>query len=247
MAINYTYRYRKIIAEAEDISVYALLKHIKGRCLSPLQIDPRKGALVFWRDEARTADHTELKIKQNEHDSFEHWVNALRSENPQVLPVVRFSRRDSEGEHFRYAVARSRSAYGNEEENYAGIWMPTKAFKANSMCYRAVSEPTSNNEKLDDLIQQVNQYLVNYSDWENGENYALTVKASETGGEEKTLIENMFLGSGYNLCSEIARSHITVVLRKMETVRRFQPDIDVLDEVSSSEAMKVSFVSNSDY
>ncbi len=247
MSINYTYRYRKIIAEADDITVYALLKHIKGRCLGPLEIDPRKGALVFWKGEGGGDDHAELKAKQTEFETFEQWVSVLRKDNPQVLPVVRFSRRDAEGEHIRFAVARSRSPYANEEESYAAVWLPTKAFKANGMCFKNAAAPVNANEKLDDLIQQVNVFLMHYADWLNGENYALTVKASETGKDEKTLIENMFLGSGYNLCSEIARSHITVVLRKMESVKRFSPDVDVLDEVASDADLKISFVSNSDY
>jgi len=247
MSINYTYRYRKIVAEAKDITVYALLKHIKGQCLSPMDIDPRKGVLVFWKAEYGPTDHAELKAKTSDFDSFEQWVNTLRQDNNQILPVVRYSRQDKEGTHCRFAVARSRSAYSNEEESYAGVWLPTKAFKANSMCFKNIADPVNANEKLDDLILQVNLFLQQYSDWANGENYALTVKASEQGAEEKTLIENMFLGSGYNLCSEIARSHITVVLRKMETVKRFQPDIDAIDEVSNNNEMKVSFVSNKDY
>jgi len=247
MALNYTYRYRKIIAVAEDITVYALLKHIKGQCLNPMDVDPRKGALVFWRDAGTEHDHAELKLNQNDYDSFEQWVSELRQENNQILPVVCFTRHDKEGEHKRYCVARSRAPYANEEESYAGVWLPTKAFKANSLCFKSLADPQQSNEKLDDLIQQVNAFLAIYSDWVNGENYSLTVKANVGDKDEQTLIENMFLGSGYNLCSDIARSHITVVLRKMARVKKFNPEVDPVAEVANSADMKVSFISNGDY
>ena len=247
MSLNYTYRYRKIIATADDISVFAMLKHIKGNCLSPLQIDPRKGALVFWRDAGTENDHPELKVSQTDFESFEQWVSALRQENNQILPVVCFSRHDSEGQHRRYVVARSRSAYSNEEESYAAIWLPTKAYKANSLCFKNTADPQQANEKLDDLIHQVNGFLANYSDWVNGENYALTITASSMGKAERTLVENMFLGSGYNQCSEIARSHIAVILRKMEKVKRFDPEVDAVTELADGDDLTVSFLSNQSY
>lgn len=241
MAVKYAYRYHKVIAEADDITVHALLKQIKGRCHSPLEIDNRKGAMIHWRETDGVYHHPELPLKQADFSSYQEWVNALRETNRQILPVLCYSRQESGGAGKRYLVASSRKAYSNEQESFAGIWMPTKAYKANSMCYQANARPYTTAEKHEDLVYQVNGFLESYSDWANGENYALTVVANEKGQEEKTLIQNMFLGSGYNFCSEIARSHITLILRRMNKARQYNPDVASLEAVTMNDESMLTF------
>jgi hypothetical protein len=245
MAVKYTFRYRKIIAEADEITVNALLRHIKGRCHSPMDIDNRKGAIIHWKEFEGTHDHPDLPLKQDDYDSYHQWTEELREKNKQILPILCFSRHEPDRIIKRYCVSGSRSSYNNEEDEFVGIWLPTKAYKANTMCYLSSSKPLNSLEKKEDLTHQVNGFLDNYSDWVNGENYALTVTANEKGKDEKTLIQNMFLGSGYNLCSEIAKSHITVILRKMDKAKRYTPDVDLVDALSMDDESILTFFDSS--
>jgi len=224
--LKYTYSFRKIIAEIENTVVEAFLHKITSACQSPMDIDPRKGAVIYFRSDSFPVDHPELTLKPGDFSSLTKWTHALKKSGTGVLPVSILSRMQNDQEQVRYVVSGSIPSYQSETLRHVGVWFPTKAYKAEQLCDRGNSNPQTAQEKLDFRIRRVNHFLYRYSAWINGENYSLTLKLIDREkATQATVVENMFLGSGYEYCSEIARSYISLTMRQHLGQSLFNPEI----------------------
>ena len=222
---KYTFRYRKIIAEIGDNEVEAIIHKITSPCLSPMEVDPRKGAVVFFRSDKFQTDHSELPLKPQDYTQIRDWIAALKKAGTGVLPVSALSRDEDGEKKYRFVVTNSVPDYQNETVENVAVWLPTKAFKSELMCNKGNALPTDGQEKLDYRIRRVNLFLDRFAEWVNGENYSLTLLVyDKSKGEEKKVLENMFLGSGYEFCSEIARSYISLTVRQQQGGGNFIPD-----------------------
>lgn len=223
--LNYTYGFRKIIAEIDNTLVEAFLHKITSDCQSPMDIDPRKGAVIYFRSDSFPVDHPELTLKPGDFSSLTKWIDALKKSGTGALPVSILSRMQNDEEQVRYVVSGSIPSYQSESLKHVGVWFPTKAYRAEQLCDRGNSNPETAQEKLDFKIRRVNHFLYRYSAWINGENYSLTLKLKDKDkGIEETVVENMFLGSGYEYCSEIARSYISLTVRQHMGQSIFNPE-----------------------
>jgi len=223
--LNYTYSFRKITAQIDNTVVEAFLHKITSACQSPMDIDPRKGAVIYFRSDSFPVDHPELTLKPVDYASLTQWSDALKKSGTGALPVSILSRTQNDEEQVRYVVSGSIPSYQSESLKHVGVWFPTKAYKAEQLCDRGNSNPETAKEKLDFKIRRVNHFLYRYSAWINGENYSLTLKLTDKDkGTEETIVENMFLGSGYEYCSEIARSYISLTMRQHQGQSLFKPE-----------------------
>ena len=229
--LKYIYQFRKISAEIENTLVEAFLHKITSPCQSPMDIDPRKGAVIYFRSDSFPVDHPELKLKPSDYESMTAWIDALKKSGSSVLPVSILSRTQNDEEQVRYVVSGSIPSYQGESLKHVGIWFPTKAYRAEQLCDRGNSNPETAQEKLDFRIRRVNHFLYRYSAWINGENYSLTLKLTDKEkGIQESVVENMFLGSGYEYCSEIARSYISLTVRQQQGRSLYNPE--TTDDVS---------------
>ena len=230
--LNYIYRFRKLKAETDNTIVEAVLHKITSSCQSPMEIDPRKGAVIFFRSETFPTDHPELTLKPENYQTLQEWIEALKKDGIGVLPVSILQRQENRESKSRFVVAGSIPSYQNETVEHVAIWLPTKAYKTEQMCDKGNGNPETVQEKLDFRIRRVNHFLSRYSDWANGENYSLslTLEDRENGGHKK-IVENMFLGSGYEYSSEIARSYISLTMRQHNGHSVFKPETTDEDEI----------------
>ena len=223
--LKYVYQFRKIRAEIETSVVEASLHKITSQCQSPMDIDPRKGAVIFFRSDTFATDHPELSLKPGSFDSLQEWIDALKKEGVAVWPVSAERRQENSEYIVRFAVSGSIPPYENETVEHVGLWLPTKAYKTELLCDRGNGNPATVQERLDFRIRRVNHFLSRFSDWANGENYSLTLVLSDKRkGLHETVVENMFLGTGYEHSSEIARSYISLTIRKYQGQSLFNPE-----------------------
>jgi hypothetical protein len=223
--LNYIYRFRKIKAEIENTVVEAVLHKITSTCQSPMDIDPRKGAVIFFRSDRFSTDHPELLLKPENYSSLQEWIEVLKKDGTAVLPVSILKREENGETKLRFVVSGSIPSYQAEIVEHVALWFPTKAYKTELMCDKGNGNPETVQEKLDFRIRRVNHFLTRYAEWANGENYSLTlmVMDKKTGKQER-LVENMFLGTGYEYCSEIARSYISLTVRQRQGRSLFNPE-----------------------
>ncbi len=224
--LKYIYQFRKIRAEIETTTVEASLHRITSSCQSPLDIDPRKGAVIFFRTDVFPTDHPELTLKPDSFNSLQAWIDALKKTGIGVLPVSLFRREENGEQKVRFVVSGSIPSYQSETVEHVGLWFPTKAYKTELMCDKGNGNPATLQEKMDFKIRRVNHFLSRYSDWVNGENYSLTLVLNDSQkGIHETVVENMFLGTGYEYSSEIARSYISLTMRRHLGLSLFYPEI----------------------
>jgi hypothetical protein len=222
--LNYIYQFRKISAQIENTAIEARLHKITSACQSPMDIDPRKGAVIYFRSDHFPVDHPELTLKPGDFATMQQWIDALKKSGSGALPVSILGRIQHDTEQVRYVVSGSVPSYQSETLTHVGVWFPTKAYRAEQLCDRGNSNPETAQEKLDFRIRRVNHFLYRYSAWVNGENYSLTLKLTDKEkGIEEIVVKNMFLGSGYEYCSEIARSYISLTMRQHQGLSVFNP------------------------
>lgn len=223
--LKYIYQFRKIRAEIETTVVEASLHKITSQCQSPMDIDPRKGAVIFFRSDTLPTHHPELTLKPESFNSLQEWIDALKQDRVNVLPVSVFHREERGEQKVRFVVSGSIPPYQNETVEHVGLWLPTKAYKTELLCDRGNGNPETAQERLDFRIRRVNHFLSRYSDWANGENYSFTlVLTDKHKGLHETIVENMFVGTGYEYSSEIARSYISLTIRKHQGESLFNPE-----------------------
>ncbi len=223
--LKYIYQFRKIRAEVENTLVEAALHKVTSSCQSPMDIDPRKGAVIYFRSNVYSTDHPELTLKPENFTSLQQWIDALKKSGIAVLPVSTLSSMHNDETRVRYVVSGSIPSYQTETVEHVGIWFPTKAYRAEQLVDQGNSNPETAQEKLDFRIRRVNHFLYRYSAWVNAENYSLTlVLTDREKGTRETIVENMFLGSGYEYVSEIARAYISLTVRQHQGLPLFNPE-----------------------